>query len=192
MRTSSIRLRLRWVALAAIVIAIATALAVIDHNDRLRGRITISRAQLTYESTRLARERAEHAVKDYTEQTFPRQLALAASKIEQAQQALKLTTTMSDPAADWARYIDSKGYLLLVERSDRKPLAIRRATFALDQARINKLVLVEYTKIRTLEKLDEQVTKAKAVESASRARYVAAIETPVGLLAKLSRRMRTR
>jgi hypothetical protein len=189
MRLPRARFVVRWVLPAFLLAGVLAMMAAFEQRERVRSERAISAAGTAYQRSTLARERAELAVKDYTDGTYRQELAAVVSELNQAQDQLIRVTTTLDPAQEWAEYIKSKGYLLLVNGAQSRTLALTKAMFAVEQARSKKLVLTEYTRGKTLADLNNRVAKARLDESARKAEFDKAKATPAGLIRKVMRRI---
>jgi hypothetical protein len=78
---------------------------------------------------------------------------------------------MSDRTLAWAERIRSKGYLLLIGGVPSRKLAVKKATFAIEQAKSKRVVLETYTKTVTLKKLNDRIAKATQDERATKTMY---------------------
>jgi hypothetical protein len=183
MRVPRARLKWRWLVASVAVISILAVLAALERRERRRGEIALSRAEEAYRVASVARERAEAAVKEYTEGTFRRELAAVEDEVKRDEDQLRIAT---EAPPDWAEQIRAKGYLLLVKGSvHTREMSIKKATFAVEQARSKKRVLESYTRVKTLEELNDRVAKARADESAGKAAYERAKAANVGLIGRV-------
>jgi hypothetical protein len=175
-----VRLRVRWLVASAGIVAVLVA---IERWERLRSNIALSRAEMPYRSAALAREAAEAAVSEYAEGKFRRELAAVEDEIKRAEDQLRVAT---NAPPDWAERVQAKNYLLFVKGpAHARELNIKNAIFVVEQARSKKHVLENYTKVKTLEELNDRVVKARADESARKTAYERAKATGVGIIGKV-------
>ncbi len=138
---------------------------------------------MPYRSAKLARERAEDAVNEYAEGIFRRELAAVEDEVKRAEDQLRVAT---NAPPDWAEQIRAKGYLLFVNGpAHTRELSVKKATFEVEQARSKRHVLEYYTRVKTLEELNDRVAKARADESARKAAYERARAAGVGIIGKI-------
>jgi hypothetical protein len=187
MKPLQVRLKARWLVLAVIFVGIVAVVAGIDRRERLQREIAIETSQTAYRNARLARERAEAQLGEYVEVAVPRELATAETAIREAEDDLNRILNPTSTETDWSERIESKGWLLFY-RGLSKELRVKQATFALEQAQSQKLVLEEYTKVQKEKVLKDRVAKARAEELAKKAAYLRMQSTPVGLFGRLMRR----
>jgi HlyD family secretion protein len=180
MRLPRIRFPARWVVTAAILASVMAVLVAIERKERRRNAIAVARAEIAYREAKHARDRAERAVTEYAERTFPRELATVEAEIKRDEDALNYIKTARDTEWDWAERIRSKGYLLLIRGVESKELAVRKATFIVEQAKSKKAVLERYTRVKALKELKDQVAKARADELAKKAAYDEVSATELG------------
>jgi hypothetical protein len=178
-----VRIRVRWLLASVGIVGISAVLVAIERRERLRSDIALPRAEMTYRSAKLVRERAEAAVDEYAEGTFRRELAAVEDEVMRAEDQLRVAT---DAPPDWAERIRAKGYLLLVNSSAHaRELNIKKAVFAVEEARSKRHILENYTKVKTLKELNDRVAMARADESARKAAYERAKATGVGIIGKV-------
>ena len=177
----SMRFRVRWFVVAAILLGVIAVVVAFDRRERLRREIAIERAGIDYRNAKLARELAEADAKAYAEWTFPRELATIETSIRQAEEELNRTA----PARDWGEEIRAKGWLLLMPPAHSKKLAEQKAAFAIEQAKSQRKVLEDYTKAKILEELNNRVAKASTIELAKKAVYDKIRATPAGLFGRV-------
>ena len=106
------------------------------------------RAEAAYKQAVLTREVAEYAVKEYDEGVFKQEKATLEAQIALAR-------------SDLERAIDQ------VADPDSKD----RSTFDLEQKRARLVVLMKYTREKTIKELESEVQKARAAEKARREQY---------------------
>jgi hypothetical protein len=164
------------------VVCVVAVLAALECRERRRGEIALSRAEAAYRIATLERERAEAAVKGFTEGAFRRELAAVEDEVKRAEDQLRIAT---GAPPDWAEQIRAKGYLLFVPSTHDRELNINKAAFAVQQARSRRHVLQGYTKIKTLEELNERVAKARSDESVKQAAYERAKAAGIGFIARV-------
>jgi hypothetical protein len=73
---------------------------------------------------------------------------------------------------------------LLIRGVESKELAVRKATFIVEQARSKKVVLEGYTSVKALKELKNKVAKARADELAKKAAYDQVSANELGLIGK--------
>ena len=152
MRRLKFRFTLR-VAMIVVVLVAVGLIPVMRHRDRLRKQV---RAE--YQNATLTREVAEIALAEYEAsrqqdlQTAEGEIALAESDQKRAEERAK-----------WSKRIVEKGYLLDVSHTSDQ-LSLRRAEFALEQAKTKKKVMDI-----SLRHLKGDVLKARTIEAAKRA-----------------------
>jgi hypothetical protein len=88
MRLPRIRFPARWVVTAAILASVLAVLVAIERNERRRNAIVVARAEIAYRNAKHARDRAERAVTEYAERTFPRELATVEAEIKRDEDTL--------------------------------------------------------------------------------------------------------
>jgi hypothetical protein len=165
---------------ALVGVGILAVLVAVERRERLRSEIAVSRAEMPYRSAKLACERAVAAVNEYAEGTFRREMAAVDDEVKRAEDRLRVAT---NAPPDWAERIRAKGYLLLVKGpAHARELNVKKAAFEVEQARSKKHVLENYTKVKTLEELNDRVAKARADESARKAAYERAKAAGVGVI----------
>ena len=185
MRLPHLRFTVQWVAAAVIVVGIIAVLVAIERSERRRSEIAILRAEAVYLSARHARERAEVAVKNYAEGTFSRELATVEDEIKRAENDLNRIQPAAIAYQEWVERIRSKGYLLLIRGEGLGQLAVMRAASAVERAQDRKRVLENYTKVKALKKLNEQVAKAMVDELATKRTYEREKATDVVFIGKV-------
>jgi hypothetical protein len=184
MRLPRIRFPARWVVTAAILAGVMTVILAIDRQERRRNALAVGKAETAYRDAKHARDLAERAVTQYAKTTFPRELATVEVEIKRDEDALNYIKTARDTEWDWAERIRSKGYLLLIRGVESKELAVRKATFIVEQAKSKKAVLERYTRVKALKELKDQVAKARADELAKKAAYDKVSANELGLIGK--------
>ena len=135
----------------------------------LRGRlaaqeIAVRGAEADVHSTRIAREVAVMAVNEYKEAAFRLELAGTEGEIKLSESRL----ASAEDQVDWARRMFEKGYVSMAEKVSNE-LALRRARFALEEAQSKKMVLIDFTRARTIKSLTGAVEAARAREFAKQA-----------------------
>ena len=135
----------------------------------LRGRlaaqeIAVRGAEADVHGNRIAHEVAVMAVNEYKEAAFRLELAGTEGEIKLAESEL----SSAEDQLDWARRMFEKGYVSMGEKVSHE-LALKRARFALEAAQSKKLVLIDFTRARTLKALTGAVETARASELARQA-----------------------
>ena len=166
---------------AVILVAIIGVVAAIERREKLRNEAAILTALTAYRDAKLTRELADAAVNEYNDVTFRRELASVEDEIKAAEDGLDSIENDTSGEFAWAERIRSKGYLLLISGVPSQELAVKKAAFAVEQAKSKKAVLERYTKVKTLKKLNDQIANAKENERAKKADYDGVRATPVGL-----------
>ena len=122
-------------------------------------KITTQQAEASYRQSRLTREVAEYAVKEYVEGVYKQdyetsrgEIALAKSDLERA--ADRVT---------WSKSMYGKGYVSKATQIADE-LSLERAKFDLEQAMTQLDVLEKYTKDKQIKSLSSDVEKARADE----------------------------
>ena len=114
---------------------------------------------------------------------FEEELAAVEDEVKRAEDQLRVA---SNAPLEWAEQIRAKGYLLYVKGPAlTRELNVRKATFEVEQARSKRHILENYTKVKTLEELNDRVVKARADESARKAAYERAKAAGVGIIGKV-------
>ena len=188
MRAPRMRFSVRWAVAAMLLGAIMAVLAAIERRDHLRSKVAIAGAETAYRDAKLVRELAEVAVKDYAEGTYRRELATAEAEIKQAEDELSGVATDATAVLEWAERIRSKRYLLLIRGVPSRESAVKRATFAVEQAKSKKFVLERYTRVKTLGNLNNQVAKTWMDELTKKGAYDKSKATPVGFIGRVMQR----
>jgi hypothetical protein len=184
MRLPRVRLPVRWLVTAAIFAGVMTVILAIDRQERRRNALAVGKAETAYREAKRSLEHAERAVMEYAEGTFRRELATVEAEIKQGEAELDDIKTATDHDQDWAERIRSKGYLLLIQGLTSNELAVRKATFTVEQAKSKKAVLEQFTRLKALRELKDRVAKARADERAKKAAYDKVSATEVGFIGK--------
>ena len=187
MQRPRVRFTPRWVVAAVILVTVTALFAAIERRERLRREMALVKADTAYRDARLAREHAEVAAKEYAEGTYARELAAAEDEIKKAEDELNRIKPAAAAYQESVERIRSKGYLFLIRNPNGGNFAVTRATFAIEQAKSKKVVLEGYTKIKTLNELNDQIAKARMDELAKKAAYDGVKATPVGFIGKVIR-----
>ena len=133
--------------------------------DRLASQeLVVSGAQAEVHGTRIAREVAVLALREYKEGAFRQQLATTEGQIKLTESKL----SSAEDHVDWSRRMFTKGYVSLAERVSGE-LALKHARFALEEAQSQKKVLVDYSKEKTIKALTGAIELARARELAAQA-----------------------
>jgi hypothetical protein len=181
MRTCDMRFSVHWAVATVVLGAIVATVIAIERMDHLQSKVAIARSESAYRAAARAREAAESAVNDYALGTFRRELATAEAEIKQAEEKLSGIATDATGYLDWAERIRSKGYLLHITGASSKQLAVKKATFTLEQAKSKKLILKQYTRVKTLGDLNNQVARARMDELAKKEAYDRTTANPARL-----------
>jgi hypothetical protein len=128
--------------------------------------IVARKAEAAYHKARLEREIAEIRVLEYEEVTLPEDLAGARAEVALAESELSRAT---DRVA-WANRMFAKGFVGQAQRVSEE-LAMKKAQFALEQARTKKLVLAKLAKERNTKELQSEVEKARSEELAAKSTW---------------------
>jgi HlyD family secretion protein len=121
-------------------------------------------AEAKVHGTRIAREVAVLALREYKEGAFIKQLATTEGQIKLTESKL----ASAEDRVDWSRRMFQKGYASLAEKVSEE-LALKHAVFALEEAQSQKKVLVDYSKERTNKALTGAIESARARELAAQA-----------------------
>jgi HlyD family secretion protein len=126
-------------------------------------RINVRQAEASYEQARLTREVAEVAVTEYQQGTFKQSLETIQGDLARALADLK----RAEDRLEWSKRMREKALISPAQlTSDR--LDHEKARFALEQAETSKVVLLKYTKDKTVKELRSEVEKARADELAKK------------------------
>jgi HlyD family secretion protein len=117
------------------------------------------RAKARFEIARQTSELAKIAVEEYDELIFPGDLATVEGEITLAKSDL----SRSEDRVEWAKRMFEKKYISQSVKVSEE-LSLKKAQFAIEQAKSKKLVLVEYTKGKTINELKSEVEKASVNE----------------------------
>jgi multidrug resistance efflux pump len=133
--------------------------------DRLASQeLVVSGAQAEVQGTRIAREVAFMALREYKDGAFMQQLATTEGQIKLTESKL----SSAEDHVDWSRRMFTKGYISLAEKVSGE-LALKHARFALEEAQSQKKVLVDYSKEKTIKALTAAIELARARELAAQA-----------------------
>jgi HlyD family secretion protein len=135
----------------------------------LRDRVTsqefvVSGAQAEVQGTRIAREVAFLALREYKDGAFRQQLASTEGQIKLTESKL----SSAEDHVDWSRRMFVKGYVSLAEKVSGE-LALKHARFALEEAQSQKVSLVDFSKEKTIKTLTGAIELARARELAAQA-----------------------
>jgi hypothetical protein len=119
-----------------------------------------------YHKARLAREIAEIRLLEYQEIVLPQDPAAADGEVALAESDLSRATDR----LEWAKRMFAKGFVGQAQRVSEE-LAMKKAQFALEQARAKKLVLAKFTKDKTIKELESEVEKARSGELATKSTW---------------------
>jgi HlyD family secretion protein len=128
--------------------------------------ITTESAKANFANATLTREVAEIAVVEYKEGIFKQDLATVEGEIKLAESDL----SRAEDRVEWAQRMYVKGYVSLAQKVSEE-LALKKARFAKEQAESKKMVLVNYTKDKTIKELESEVEKARSDELAKKATH---------------------
>jgi HlyD family secretion protein len=117
------------------------------------------KAKALFEIARQNSELAQIAVEEYVEVICPRDLVTAEGEIKLAESDLR----RSEDRVEWAMRMFEKGFISQAQKNSEE-LSLRKAKFAIEQAQSKKLVLVKYTKDKTIKELKSAVEKARSDE----------------------------
>jgi HlyD family secretion protein len=135
--------------------------------SRLRTQqLATRKAKAFYEIAKATRALAEIAVEEYEDVTYPKDLATAQGEIKLAESDL----ARAEDRADWARRMFDKRYVSQATKNSEE-LTLKKARFALEQAQSKRIVLVDYTKGKTMKELKSDVEKAHSDELAKEAAW---------------------
>jgi RND family efflux transporter MFP subunit len=129
-------------------------------------KITTKSAEANHETARLTREVAEISVIEYEQGIYVQDEATVNGEITLAESDL----SRQEDRVDWARRMHEKGYVSLATKVSEE-LALKKAQFALDQAKTKKTVLVDFTKKKTVKELKSEVEKSLSDELAKKATW---------------------
>jgi hypothetical protein len=128
--------------------------------------IATRKAEAEYHNARLAREIAEITVREYLEGLYSQEIATINGEIALAESDLQ----RAQDQLDRARRMDEKGFIPVYPKGVEE-LSVKKARFALEQARSKKKVLVDYTRPKRIKALKSEVEKARADELAKKAAW---------------------
>jgi hypothetical protein len=131
---------------------------------------------------KLEREVAELAVTEYVEDIFEKEKATAVGEIKLAEADL----ARQEDRTEWARRMFDQGYVSMAQRVPEE-LSLQKKVFAKEQAESKLKVLMDYTKAKTIKKLQSEVEKARSDEEAKRVTWELAKETETKLMARSER-----
>ncbi len=135
-----------------------------NSHDLKNRRITATGAEASYQQAKLTREVAEIAVTEYEKGTYKQELETILGDIAMARADLQ----RAEDRLDWSRRMREKKYVSEAQLKSDK-LTHDKARFTLEQAQTKKVVLLRYTKDKTLKELRAEVEKARADELAKKA-----------------------
>jgi HlyD family secretion protein len=122
-------------------------------------RITTQQAEASFKQSKLVREVAEYAVKEYKLGLYLQELATYKGQIALAKSDL----TRAIDRLNWSSEMMKKGYVSLATNI-ADDLTKQQAVFDLEQAQTQLSVLEQYTKEKQIKSLESDVEKAKADE----------------------------
>ncbi len=126
--------------------------------------IAVHATQAEVHATRIAREVAVMALREYKEGDFIQHLASTEGQIKLSESKL----AQAEDRTDWTRRMFQKGYASRAENTSEE-LALKQARFALEEAQSQKKVLVDYSRERTTKALTGEIESARARELAAQA-----------------------
>jgi HlyD family secretion protein len=126
--------------------------------------IVVQGAEAEVHGTRIAREVALMAVREYKEGAFRQQIATTEGQIKLAESKLSQATDH----VEWSRRMFNMGYVSLAEKVSDE-LALKHAVFSLEEAQSQKMTLVDYSKERAIKTLTGTIESARARELAAQA-----------------------
>jgi HlyD family secretion protein len=133
--------------------------------DRLASQEIIAEAaQAEVHATRIAREVAVMALREFKDGAYAQRLAITEGQIKLAESKLQRALDR----ADWSQRMFLKGYASLTEKVS-EDLALKQARFALEEAQSQKEVLVEHSRERETKALTGAIESARARELAAQA-----------------------
>ena len=185
MRLPRVRFKVQSIVLASILVAVLMVAAEVKRREYLRSEMARENAQTAYRDAQRARELAEAELREYTERTFPRELATVEGEVKRNEEALRKVRDATADDLEWARRIRDKGYLLLIRDDVSRRLAVQRAAFAVEQAATKKIVLEKYTKDKVLTGLKDRVAKSRVDEQTKKAAYERLTAGGVGVFGKV-------
>ncbi len=126
--------------------------------------IVAQAAQAEVHATRIAREVAVMALREFKESAYAQQLATTEGQIKLAES--KLSRALD--RVDWSQRMFLKGYVSLAEKVS-EDLALKQARFALEEAQSQKKVLIDHSRERETKALTGAIESARARELAAQA-----------------------
>ena len=124
-------------------------------------KITTQGAEAAYQQSKLTREVAEIAVREYEEGIFKQEWATINGEIKLAESDL----ARAEDRVSWSNRMFEKGYVSKAQKVSEE-LNYQKAQFSLEQAQSKLRVLEEYTKDKTIKELKSEVEKARSDELA--------------------------
>jgi len=124
-------------------------------------KITTQGAEAAYQQSKLTREVAEIAVKEYEEGIYTQEKATINGEIKLAESDL----ARAEDRVAWSNRMFEKGYVSKAQKVSEE-LNYQKAQFSLEQAQSKLRVLEEYTKAKTIKELKSDVEKARSDELA--------------------------
>lgn len=124
-------------------------------------KITTQGAEAAYQQSKLTREVAEIAVKEYEEGIYTQERATINGEIKLAESDL----ARAEDRVAWSNRMFEKGYVSKAQKISEE-LNYQKAQFSLEQAQSKLRVLEEYTKAKTIKELKSDVEKARSDELA--------------------------
>ncbi|WP_165218909.1 efflux RND transporter periplasmic adaptor subunit [Aquisphaera insulae] len=126
-------------------------------------KISTQSAEASYQNSKLTREVAQIAVKEYVEGIYLQDKATIEGEIKLAESDLK----RSEDRVDWSNRMYEKGYVSKASKVSEE-LTYQKAKFSLEQAENKRNVLEQYTKQKTIKELNSEVEKALSDELAKK------------------------
>lgn len=124
-------------------------------------KITTQGAEAAYQQSKLTREVAEIAVREYEEGIYTQEKATINGEIKLAESDL----ARAEDRVAWSNKMFKKGYVSMAQKVSEE-LNYQKAQFSLEQAQSKLRVLEEYTKAKTIKELKSDVEKARSDELA--------------------------
>jgi HlyD family secretion protein len=121
-------------------------------------------AQSESQACRIAHEAALLALREFKEGTYKQQLASAEGQIKLAESKL----SQAEDRVEWAVRMSKKGYASIDERISEE-LALKHARFALEEAQLQRVILVQFSRDKTIKSLTGAIESARSRELAAQA-----------------------
>jgi len=127
----------------------------------LAQQLAARKARAYADIARATRELAEIALAEYEAVRYPRELITVEDEIKLAELELR----RAEDRTDWAKRMWEKGYVSETGKASEE-ISLQKAKFSLEQVMAKKVVLVTYTRDKTIKELRSEVEKARADELA--------------------------